>query len=274
MIALLTKIYAVLAFRLVVLKVHTHAHARTHTHTHTCMSEQAVDDVLVEVEQEEESAVESGVHEDEDAEEQPRPKFDTSTKTKLARVLGGWLTSYCPKAKVLLATCLGHVPHVDTKEERIAKMIADANRVQLEAIGSGIPLGFFDCTPETTCDEIRMHVVSLHPDKYEHGNLIELYEGHSGNKFAWNAQGLEFTLFGCVAIGQKPRPKEIRTTIHRRRREFVKAASKKLKMRTLRRKSRSPKARKGRKLYGTKAGSRSPPRTRNKNRRRRRSRPR
>lgn len=229
------------------------------------MSEQAVDDVHVE----QESTVVVDVQEDD--EERPRPKFTTPTKAKLSRVLGGWLTSHCPKAKLLLATCLGFIPHVDTEEERIAKIFAATNRVRLEAIGSGIPLGFFTCTAATISDEIRAHVASLHPDKYERGDLIELYEGHTGKKFDRDAQGLEFTFFSCVAIGQKPRPKEIRTTIHRRKREFLKANCKRLKMRTMR-KSRSPKARKGRRLYGSSARSRSPPRTRNKNRRRRRRR--
>ena len=78
-------------------------------------------------------------------------------------------------------------------------------------------------------------MASPHPDKYVRADLIELYEGHTSNKFDRNAWGLDFTLFGCVAIGQEARPKEIRTTIHRRTREFVKAECKRLTMRTMRR---------------------------------------
>ena len=52
----------------------------------------------------------------------------------------------------MLATRLGYIPHVDTQEERIAKMIADTNRVRLEAIGSGVTLGFFVCTAATIPD--------------------------------------------------------------------------------------------------------------------------
>ena len=192
-------------------------------------------------EQEGERSEQEGETKEEGEGEEKPSAFDKKTKASLVRVIGKHLTSHFPDGKLMLAQFLGFEPVVETEEQRVAKIVAQANTVPLEAVGSGIRLGFFTCSTATIPDEIRAHVASLHPDKYDRADLVELYEGHSAVKFNRFAVGLQFTLYGCIGIGQQQKPKEMRSTLRRRQREFRTANSSRLAMRTFRHRSRSPK---------------------------------